>query len=140
MHKTLPRTQDGFLSLVRKTDACWIWLGSKDRNGYGRVFRNKLAHRHAFEIFVGAIPVALTIDHLCRNRACVNPLHLEAVSKRINTLRGQGPAARNALKSHCPQGHPYDAANTYVAPDGGRNCRRCNAQSAAAYKGRRVQP
>ena len=95
-----------------------------------------LAHRFAYETFVGPIPEGLTIDHLCRIRHCVNPEHLEAVTDRVNILRGEGISAQHARATHCPQGHPYDLINTYVAPDGDRDCRDCRRQSMVRYRQR----
>lgn len=67
----------------------------------------------------------LEIDHICRNRGCVNPSHLRLITHRENTLCGIGITARNATVTHCPQGHPYDLFNTYHRPDGGRECKIC---------------
>ena len=72
------------------------------------------AHRVAYELVKGKIPAGLELDHLCRNRICCNPAHLEAVTGRENSLRGVSPWAKNACATHCPRGHPYDAENTYV--------------------------
>src|SRR3990167_5623746 len=92
---------------------CWLWKGA-DTQGYGH-FKTKgkylLAHRFAYETIVGLIPAGLTLDHLCRQRACVNPLHLEPVTRGENVLRGIGRSARNARKTHCIRGHPFDEAN-----------------------------
>lgn len=119
---------------------CWIWNGNLSttghRAGYGRFLigpqRYAPAHRYAYELVVGEIPDGLVIDHLCSVKSCVNPAHLEPVTRAENTRRA--PKA-NALKTHCPQGHPYDEANTYTS-GGGRLCRACRqirnrARSAA---------
>jgi len=108
-------------------DDCWIWRASL-MDGYGRLKingRHVRASRFAYELLVGPIPEGLEPDHLCRNRACVNPAHIEPVTHQINDLRGVGVGALNARKAHCPQGHPYDLLNTYISPSGGRFCRVC---------------
>lgn len=93
---------------------CWLWTGSISSGGYGRHWDNgpKYAHRISWEMINGAIPAEMTIDHLCRNRACVNPEHMEVVPMMVNTLRGSGPTAANAKKTHCSHGHAYTAENT----------------------------
>lgn len=113
----------------RRADSCWLWTGGLNNRGYGRFYdgtRMVLAHRWAYEHFVGPIPDGLQLDHLCRVRHCVNPAHLEAVTNKVNSLRGVSPAAKNALKTNCPQGHPYDDANTWVSKNGFRQCRTCH--------------
>lgn len=114
---------------------CWGWKGKIDAWGYATfswrhafVYR---AARFAYEIFVGPIRGRLEIDHLCRTRECVNPLHLEPVTGRINTLRGNTRQAENARKTHCLRGHPLSGENLVYAPAhslGGlkrRQCREC---------------
>lgn len=126
-----------FWSKVKFTDTCWLWIGALDKGygrfgaggRYGKVVR---APRWAYEFCVGPIPRGLTIDHLCRIPACVNPDHLEPVTMRVNVLRGETIVALNARKTHCPQGHPYNAENTYRDRiHGKRTCRIC-----AAYRDR----
>lgn len=107
---------------------CWMWMGAIHWTGYG-VSGSKLAHRASYESEFGAIPDGKQIDHLCRNRWCVNPHHLEAVTQRENIMRGEGLTAKNAKKTHCPMGHEYTAENTLhsVGRDGytRRRCRSC---------------
>ena len=114
---------------------CWLWTGcilspSKGgENGYGRFGIGKAistyAHRWAYENFRGPIPAGLDLDHLCRVRSCVNPDHLEPVTRSENVLRGKISAERN--QTHCKHGHEFDAANTYAQKTGLRRCRRCAA-------------
>lgn len=101
---------------------CWIWQGAMTPNGYGMINawdRRWLTHRLAYTVMVGPIPAGLQIDHLCRERACANPAHLEPVTQAEN-LRRQGAAV-----THCPRGHEYTSANTYITSKGGRSCRTC---------------
>lgn len=107
---------------------CWPWLGAQTHGGYGHLLVRRRfvgAHRVAYELFYGEIPSGMVIDHLCRNHACVNPLHLEAVSNRENLRRG----INGVLTTHCPAGHPYDEKNTHYAPHPNRAptriCRAC---------------
>lgn len=115
-------------------DGCWEWQGHTTR-GYGRVHRDgrtHAVHRLAYELLVGPIPAGLTIDHLCRNRACFNTAHLEPVTLRENILRGETIAAENAAKTHCKNGHPFDDENTgRDKTRGARYCRECHANSHA---------
>lgn len=104
---------------------CWIWTAYVDRQtGYAR-FSRKWAHRWCYIHVVGPIPRGLELDHLCRTLACVNPLHLEPVSHRVNVLRGEGFAAVHAKKTRCVHGHFFDAANTIHDKRGHRKCRTC---------------
>lgn len=113
-------------------ETCWEWRSPK-RDGYGRFVvagRYYLAHRWAYEAMVTEIPAGLELDHLCVNPRCVNPWHLEPVTPLVNTRRsraGQATGARHRAKTHCPQGHPYDAVNTYHPPrtPTWRMCRTC---------------
>lgn len=121
-----------FWPKVNKTDGCWEWTASKDVEGYGRIGeggkygRPLLAHRVSWFFEYGVWPKE-TIDHLCRNRGCVRPSHLEDVSMKENILRGESPSATHARKTHCPQSHPYSGNNLYVHPNGSRRCRKCHA-------------
>ena len=108
-------------------DGCWEWRASKN-NGYGQFWHNNkwgIASRFVYELCVGKIENQ--IDHLCRNRGCVNPLHLEDVTTQENTKRGNS-GLFNSSKTHCPQGHPYSGNNLYVRKSMvgvNRGCRTC---------------
>lgn len=129
--------EEYFWSLVESDESgCWAWFGSFTSYGYGRVRKDrkeKVAHRVAYELLVGPIPEGLVLDHLCNNRWCVNPDHLEPVTQHENIIRGEGLAAKNRLKTHCPNGHRYDTRNTWIRYDREsgrpfRQCRKCYRQ------------
>lgn len=123
-----------FFELLSKAE-CWVWTGCIEK-GYARFTVRKdrwMAHRFAYEIFRGSIPSGFTLDHLCRNRSCVNPWHLEIVSSKENTLRGNGPAAINNRKTHCSNGHAFTPENIYDYK-GCRHCRRCRNERAQHYR------
>lgn len=108
-------------------EKCWVWKKSLD-NGYGRFWwnnRTELAHRFSYILFIGKIPHSKQLDHLCRNRACVNPAHLEPVDIKTNVLRGAGVTAKNANKSECLRGHRLDEVNLYHSKRGTRVCAEC---------------
>lgn len=121
-------------------NGCWLWTGKKCKAGYGdfcaaHKIRVK-AHRFAYKNIHGSIPHGLTLDHLCRNRACVNPMHLEPVSIGVNALRGVSPCAVNARKTHCHAGHPLHGMNLRMDNRLGytqRICRQCKALKQRIY-------
>lgn len=114
--------------------SCWEWTSAHDgQGGYGRFWMDgtsRPAHRVAYELAVGPIPDGMQLDHLCRNRRCVNPSHLEPVTARENRRRA---VAAMTPVSECPQGHPYDLTNTYVTPQGRRDCRACRRARNLTY-------
>lgn len=123
-----------FWSKVDASGDCWLWTASLIPAGYGQFYmktpdgRDTMAraHRVSWEFLVGEIPDGLTLDHLCRVRHCVNPDHLDPVTRGENLLRSHATITRqNQEKTHCPHGHPYSGENLYVDPSGGRRCRTC---------------
>jgi hypothetical protein len=117
--------------VTRSETGCWTWTG-RLVDGYGYVQVNGLrtrAHRHTYTAAAGPIPDGLVIDHTCRNRSCVRPDHLRAVTHRANILepRAQGMGRQNLDKTHCPKGHPYTPENTYRESHDRpwRRCRTC---------------
>lgn len=119
-----------FWSHVDKTESCWLWTASTNRvNGYGRYNierRGIYAHRFSYQLCVGSIPEGYQIDHLCKVRSCVNPIHLEAVTPLENVARS---VSANRVKTHCKYGHEFNSENTYVYGNA-RKCRKCNAARA----------
>lgn len=126
----------------RGRNACWLWTGSVNNRGYGQFHVRlpdggrtmALAHRWAYEHEVGSVPEGRVLDHLCRVPLCVRVSHLEPVTDGVNTERGE---RHKHPKTHCPQGHAYDAENTYRYPDGRRGCRQCTRDAGARYRARK---
>lgn len=132
-------------------DDCWLLTKYVNKNhrgygelvinlGYGKSTIRRSPHRFSYEFFVGVIPDGYQVDHTChdpevchagdtcKHRRCVNPKHLKAVPRAINSSRqSRHRNGGNAEKTHCPKGHPYSLENTYIRPNGRRKCRRCNA-------------
>lgn len=137
-----------FWSKVDKSSECWNWTGATWK-GYGSFYvrdriahgRHLLAHRVAYALTKGQIPGDMTVDHVCRNRSCVNPNHLQLLSNEENLLRGEGICAKNARKQYCIRGHPLFGENLKIkrSPDGtvlGRSCRACDRLDVLRRRGK----
>lgn len=121
-------TKERFLSKVEvnKITGCWEWEATTLRNGYGQIWvkdKMVLAHRVAYILYVGALLPGKQIDHICHNRKCVNPKHLELVTPKENINRGVGNVHKG--KTHCIRGHEFTKENTYDRGRGDRECRIC---------------
>lgn len=123
--------------------ACWDWLGGRSPRGYAIFSIDNVAyaaHRLAYCHLVAPVPADLVCDHLCRNRSCVNPSHLEPVANRENVSRGLAPIVcnlRNGSITHCPQGHAYTPENTRIGTKGSRTCRTCEKAGSARLTAKR---
>ena len=131
-----------FEAKVKKLEnGCWEWQGAVSSIGYGRFplrqadgsFINGYAHRWAYQRWNGEIPPGTEIDHLCRNRRCVNPEHLRCITHRENMLAGDTIASRNAAKTRCKRGHEFTVENTGRTNGNGRSCRTCRREYMRVY-------
>lgn len=123
---------------IEDENSCWLWPGAKT-DGYGVVnIKGKMnrLHRLVYQTLVGSIPDDLQLDHLCRVRNCCNPAHVEPVTHKVNSLRGVGTPAMNAVKTHCSRGHEFTEENTRITSEGWRNCRRCHADYERSRRAR----
>jgi len=136
-----------FALKVEVTDTCWLWRGTLDTKGYGR-FKTHIgagspkqaAHRWLYKQVVGPVADELDMDHLCKVHNCVNPDHLEPVTRAENIRRGN-TGIHNRIKTHCPAGHEYSPENTWLHKQGYRVCRTCGIERMRkSYAARKAVP
>lgn len=138
MNKKTP--EERFWGKVEKKEGCWEWVGSSSR-GYGEMqweHKLKKAHRISYELLKGKIPEGLEIDHLCRNKLCVNPDHLEPVTKKENIRRMRvitrvQYVIKNRARTHCVNGHPLTENNIYIDSTDMRRCKQCNRDKVSRF-------
>lgn len=146
-HQRLKTTLQRFEEKVIKSEGCWTWIGAAKKQGYGMIYfngRNRAAHavsKHLYDGFpIDSNSRGLEWDHKCRNPRCVNPEHLELVSKKVNILRGESPQARNANKTHCHNGHDLSvhAMPWRLKKNGFRSCYICHKKREKKYYRKRT--
>lgn len=135
--------REKLLSHVRK-GVCWEWFAGKSSSGYGYMIvsgKSKSVHRISWEVHRGPIPSGMWLDHLCHNRACVNPDHLRLVTPRQNALENNnGLSAQNILKTHCDNGHEFTPENTHIRRRSAKSinlrrvCRICGMMGTRKYR------
>lgn len=140
----LPKDEKRFKTKYIKHGDCWIWIGSfNGKKGYGKMLlrgKLELAHRISYSWYRGHIPTGMTIDHMCNNKACVNPEHLEVATQKDNNLRGNSLTAKNKRKTHCARGHEFTEDNVKIIirrTSTRRVCKKCHRQNVRATKRRR---
>jgi hypothetical protein len=150
-----PTALERFWLKVDRSGDCWLWTAHEKGGGYGGFYfegREWLAHKWSYEHLVGAVPEGLELDHLCHtwagtecaggktciHRRCVNPDHLEPVTRLENILRGRSLNALNAAKTHCLRNHAYTPENTGRHSRGTRFCRICK-RTAENKRRRRIR-
>ena len=116
---------------------CWLWMNYLNAAGYGQIYAlrkngtkaSRAAYKVGYELYKGPVPDGLELDHKCKQRSCVNPDHLEPVTRTVNVLRSDWPSAINSRKNQCGRGHEYVGENYYIKSTKGRRrriCRLCN--------------
>lgn len=141
MYRTIPAIYDAqqIFGNTEEEDECWLWMGSMYNNGYGKIGKTGyMVHRIAYELTQGDVPEDMCLDHLCKQRNCVNPEHLEVVTLVENVMRGESQHAKNARKTHCINGHEFTPENTYHRSDRNtRECIACRRTTSVLHSGER---
>lgn len=138
--------QERFWSKVKKSEGCWTWLGYSNRRGYGQVIlQGKVigAHRAAWSLSGKELPkfkLGLSLDHLCKNKLCVRPDHLEVVTTAENTLRSDNICMQNKAKTQCKNGHMFTQENTVIRRSGHRDCRACLRIRSSRFYYKHISP
>lgn len=137
MRKASRFSDERFLKNIRiNLNGCWDWIASKNRGGYGNFTSGIIigAHRYSYRLFNGPLIKDFCIDHICRNRSCVNPDHLRQVTFSINSIENSNSTAfYNSTRTHCPQGHIYSNLNLINSKKGNRLCKICNRYKRAKW-------